>query len=46
MENDGVEKGRWRSKAFRAEGVRDDWSEDGGGRTHEMNEGDSGMRIV
>lgn len=46
LESDGVEKGRWRSKAFGREGGRDIWNVGGGGTTPEMNKREGGVRKV
>lgn len=46
LESDGVEKGRWRSKAFGSEGRRDNWHAGGGGPTPEMNEREGGVRTA
>lgn len=46
LESDGVEKGRWRSKAFGSEGGRGNWNVSGGGTTPEMNEREGGARTV
>lgn len=46
LQSGGVEKGRWRSKAFGTEGGRDNWNVGGGGTPPEMNERKGGVRTA